>query len=337
MDPKPQEPVATADTAVTSETKVEIEAAAKKAAKAEFVLAEAERKQGIRAVFEGFAGHDELQAACLDDLKCDVVAAKDKLLEALGQQTPEPAHNYGIVVRDAGGMAKLKSDAENAISARAFGEKVIENNGVAGYSLMEIARTMLQARMVDMGGMDKMSIVAAAFTHTSGDFAKVFGTIANKAMLKGYEEAAEVFPMFTASGNLSDFKIQTRVDLGQFPSLRQVAAGAEYKYVNLGERAETAVLATYGELFSITRQGIINDDLSMFTRLPAKMGRAAIRTVGDLVFNIFINNPNMADGNPVFDAAHNNLLSASAINTASIDAARVAMATQKDGPAEQSK
>lgn len=38
-----------------------------------------------------------------------------------------------------------------------------------------------------------------------------------------------------------------------FSSLRQVREGAEYKYVTTGDKQATIALATYGELFSITR------------------------------------------------------------------------------------
>ena len=41
---------------------------------------------------------------------------------------------------------------------------------------------------------------------------------------------------------------------------------------------ESIQLATYGKMFSITRQAIINDDLTAFTDIPRKMGRAAART-----------------------------------------------------------
>jgi phage major head subunit gpT-like protein len=101
----------------------------------------------------------------------------------------------------------------------------------------------------------------------------------------------------------------------------------------MGERAEQIQLATYGKLFSITRQAIINDDLDAFTRIPNRMGRAALRTVGDLVYAILTSNPNMSDGVALFHASHNNLLSASGITTSAVDAMRVAMGTQKDGKA----
>jgi ATP-dependent protease ClpP protease subunit len=299
---------------------------------AEAMQEEATRRTNINAVFQGFDAHSAVLAACLADTNCDVQAAKDKLLLALGSAT-KPAHSYSVAVQGGDGISRLIAHAENAIAMRCLGAKREENNELAGYTMFEIARRMLQARHINTGGMDKMSMVAAAFTHSSGDFTSVLGNIANKAMLKGYEEAGEVFQRFTSVGSLGDFKIHTRTDIGSVPSLREVKAGAEYKYITVGERAETSVLLTYGELFGINRQAIINDDLGLFTRLPQKMGRAAVRRVGDLVFDVMLSNPKMADGKSLFHADHNNLLDAAGINTASIDAARVKMATQKDGAA----
>ncbi|WP_444897738.1 phage major capsid protein [Microbulbifer sp. SSSA005] len=302
-------------------------------ARAQFAADEQKRKDDIKAVFKGFEAHSIVMQECLNDMDCSVQGAKDKLLTALGIQTPTPVQSYSVVVQEGEGMKRLKADAENAIAVRALGEKRTEGNELSGYTMMEIARILIQAHGQSLSGLDRMGVVAAAFTHSSGDFATVLGNTANKSMLKGYEEAQEIFPRFTSVGNLSGFKLTTRMDLGSFPSLRRVAPGAEFKYVSIGECAETATLATYGELFSITRQAIINDDLSAFTRIPQKMGLAAVHTVGDLVFSILLNNPNMADDKPLFDASHGNLASPAGINTSSIDIARVLIGKQKDGDA----
>jgi hypothetical protein len=63
------------------------------------------------------------------------------------------------------------------------------------------------------------------------------------------------------------------------------------------------------------------------------MGRAAIRTVGDLVYAVLTSNPAMADTIALFHADHGNLLTGAAIATSSVDTMRVAMAKQKDGTA----
>ncbi|WP_444903944.1 hypothetical protein ACJJIU_01435 [Microbulbifer sp. CnH-101-E] len=249
-------PAATAATEVTPEMKAQIAADAR----AQFAADEKKRKDTIKAVFKGFEAHSAVMQSCLDDMDCTAEKAIDQLLTALGNQTPTPVQSYSVVVQEGEGIKRIKADAANAIVMRAFGEKCAEGNSMAGYTMLEIARMLMHAHGQNLAGLDKMGVVAAAFIHSSGDFATVLGNIANKSMLKGYSEAAKVFPQFIATGNLSDFKIASRTDLGTFPSLRQVAPGAELKYVSIGERAETAALAPYGELFSITRQAIINTD-----------------------------------------------------------------------------
>jgi len=195
---------------------------------------------------------------------------------------------------------------------------------------MDIARECLAHAGVNVRGMDKMALVAAAFTHTSSDFPLLLANVAEKAMLKGYDEAEETFQLWTVAGSLSDFKIGSRVDLNTFPSLDKIADGAEYRQANVGDRGESVQLATYGKLFSLTRQTIINDDLNAFTKIPKAMGRAAIRTIGDLVYAVLTGNPTMADGTALFHANHKNLLTGAGLSTGSVDAMAVAMGLQKD-------
>ncbi|WJQ57842.1 Clp protease ClpP [Escherichia coli] len=132
---------------------------------------------------------------------------------------------------------------------------------------------------------------------------------------------------------LSDFKIAHRVGMGGFSALRQVREGAEYKYVTTGDKQATIALATYGELFSITRQAIINDDLNMLTDVPMKLGRAAKSTIADLVYAILTSNPKISTDNvSLFDKAkHANVLESAAMDVASLDKARQLMRVQKEG------
>jgi len=227
-------------------------------------------------------------------------------------------------------MDKFKKGAQASLLMRSNMAQSDGANEFRSYSLFELARHSLALAGFSTAGMDKLQVVSAAFTHTSSDFSNLLVNTANKAMLKGYEEAEETFQLWTNVGELGDFKAAKRVDLNSFPSLDEVRDGAEYKYASIGDHGETIQLATYGKLFSITRQTIINDDLQAFTRIPMKMGRAAIRTVGDLVYAVLTSNPAMADGTALFHADHNNLQSSLAPQTASIEVMRAAMAKQRD-------
>lgn len=188
----------------------------------------------------------------------------------------------------------------------------------------------LTERGIGVSSYNPMQMVGMALTHSTSDFGNILLDVANKALLQGWEEAAETFEQWTKKGQLSDFKTAHRVGLGGFSSLRQVREGAEYKYVTTKDKGESIALATYGEIFSITRQAIINDDLSQLTDVPMKMGSAAKRTIGDLVYAILTENAKLSDGKPLFHADHNNL-SAGAISVTSLDDARKMMRLQKDG------
>ena len=227
---------------------------------------------------------------------------------------------------------KFRAGAELSILARVGLADDDMKNEFRGLNLRELARESLNVVNAPVRGMSAMQMVAAAFTHSTGDFPLILSNIANKAMLKGWDEADENFQAWTTPGVLTDFKSTTRVDLNSFPSLREVRAGAEYKYATMGERGESIILLTYGELFSIDRQAIINDDLNAFTKIPRKMGRAATRTVGDLVIGVVTANAAMADGIALFHASHNNLAGTGAApTTLTVQAGKAAMMTQTDG------
>lgn len=292
------------------------------------------RRTEIRSLFKGHDDQTAVRDQCLDDPEIDINEARKLLLDAIGKDE-KPAANGQRVEMGESEVEKFARAAEDAVAVRGGLEADRSKaNELCGYNLVDIARKCLELRSIRTEGMDRSTMIGRAFTHSSSDFPKILENNARKAMLRGYEEAPEIFPRFTRPGNLSDFKIHTRTGIGTVASLRKVAEGGEYKYTTIGERGEQIQLATYGELFSITRQAIINDDLEAFTRIPRTLGRAAARTVGDLVFSILINNPTMSDGTAVFHANHKNLAaSGTAISAASVSKARAAMRKQKDGDA----
>lgn len=296
------------------------------------IAAEAERRNGIATAFgkfSSYAGVADLQAACERDIQCTVDQANAKLLAHIASGATPIAATRVVTVEDE--RDKFRAGVRGALMARATLAAHDSSNQFRGYSLFEIARASLEMAGVKTGGMDKMAMVAAAFTHSGSDFPLLLGNVAEKAMLKGYEEAEETFQRWTNRGVLSDFKVAHRVGLNDFPSLRQVRPGAEYKFATVGERGETIQLATYGERFSINRQTIINDDLDAFSKIPRLMGRAAIATVGDLVYAVLTSNPTMADGIALFHADHKNLMGAAGQGTSAVDAMRVAMGKQTAG------
>lgn len=301
------------------------------AAQAAAIKADSDRRQGIRAAAAPFAQNEAVAALarkCEDDTTCSLASAREQILAALGSGSTPAAGGHVVTVEDE--RDKFRALAKSSIQARAGLGKDDTANHLRGHTLLELARASLRFAGANAGNMSKMEVVAAAFTHGNSDFPLLLANTAEKGMLKGYDEAEETFQKWTTKGTLSDFKIASRVDLNSFPGLVLVPEGGEYQEATVGERGEQIKLATYGRMFSITRQAIINDDLDAFSKIPRKMGAAAMRTVGNLVYAILTANPKMADGVDLFHSTHNNLLTAAVPSTAAIDAMMAKMRLQKD-------
>lgn len=300
--------------------------------RAQVVAEEGTRRTEITAAFGGFAtAHAELLNSCLGDMSCSVAVAREKLLAKLGESTtPSNVPAPGLHGHVSNG--NLVSDSiRSSLMSRVGHAEPEASNGFNNMSLRELARASLTERGVIVNTLAPMQMVGMAFTHGSSDFGQILLDIASKSVLMGWEESDETFPRWTRKGRLSDFKTVSRVGLGEFPSLREVRPGAEYKHITLGDKGERIQLATFGELFGINRQAIINDDLSLLSSIPYKMGQAARATIGDLVYAILTKQSKLSDGKPLFDAARYNLGTGkgSALSLESLSAGKSAMALQK--------
>jgi ATP-dependent protease ClpP protease subunit len=302
-----------------------------KAIEAAALAKDQERRAAIGEAFgkfKDYQGVSDLTTACQNDVACTVVEANARLLAHLGSKSEPAAGTYVATVADA--KDKFLIGVSAALNSRAGIAKDDSGNQFRGYTLYDMARAALEHCGHKVAGLDKMKVVAAAFTHTGSDFPALLANVAEKAMMKGYGEAEETFQLWTTPGTLGDFKAARRVDLSVFPSLQKVNEGAEYKSASMGDRGETVQLATYGRKFSISRHAIINDDVDAFTKVPQRMGRAAIRTIGDLVYAVLTSNPTMSDGVALFHADHANLMAGAALNTPSVEAMRVLVGLQKE-------
>ncbi len=316
------------------------------ALRAEGVAAEQTRVKDINAIFEPFGDtHETIRAAAVADPKTTVESVRQQLLVELGKDsTPGQTGDALRIQSGEDGADKFVRSAGLALAMRAGTisdeDRKTFDNSFGGFSLVEMARHALHIVNINTGQMSRMELVGRAFT--SSDFPLILANQANKSMLKGYDEAPETWNSWAQTGNLTDFKIASRVNLSTFNNLDLVSEDGEYKYGQFSENGENITLATYGKLFSISRQAIINDDLGMFTRIPSAMGRAASRTVGNLAYGVITSNPLLSDGVALFNAAHNNLnlsgaggtpLTADATGLATLGTMRNGMGLQTDSGA----
>jgi len=292
---------------------------------------EQQRINGIKDLFAMFGGrHQELQSTCVEDASCTVDQAKDKLLALMGKDATPSNKNGGNAHIYAGNGNITGDGIRQGLYARLGHDQAERGNPYTMMSLFDMAKASLTDRGISVAGFgNRMQIVNLAFTHTTSDFSSILAGGAEKSVLMGWQDSGETFQSWTKTGSLSNFHESKRVGLNGFTSLDKVPEGAEYKYVTTSDHGVPIALATYGNIFSITRQAIINDDLSQLTTIPQLMGRAASRTVGNLVYAVLTDNPKYTDSKALFHADHHNLI-AKGMDMDGLTEARKAMRLQED-------
>ena len=226
---------------------------------------------------------------------------------------------------------KFRAAAADAIALRA-GLKVEKAAPGAmemrGMKLMDLARECVERSTGKRAGYgDPMSLVRDAITGTS-DFPTLLSNVANNSMAQAYLAAPATFESWTRRGSLSDFKTATRVRLSEAGELAALTELGEYQHDAITEAGETVKLKTYGKRFSISRQAIINDDLSALASMPQKYAQGARRMVNNMAYAILNVPPTLSDAKALFHADHKNLGTAGLISIAALGEAQGKMKRQ---------
>lgn len=202
-------------------------------------------------------------------------------------------------------------------------------NELRGYSMIELARESLQRENVKANFGDNMELARQAINSTS-TFPAIMSNLANKSVMTGFNEAETTFQSWAGKGSNRDFKEAARVALSEAGNLELVPEGGQFQQDFLGEASARTKVATYGKLFSLTRQAIINDDLGLFSKIATKYGSAAKRLVNKMVYAQLTGNVKMQDNIALFDTKHGNVAgTGEALSVKAIAKAITAMRRQK--------
>ena len=310
---------------------------------------ERERVRQIRQLFELHPGHENLMFRSIDDgLTVDQVRAA--LLDELGSRT-EPAIRAWRTDESASQRVPSRhtriGEPFGGIGPREFREAAVDALCLRGgvpidkphpaaqdlrhASMAEIARTCLRERGVDTDGLAPKQLLTRAMGagHSTDDFPWLLANVANKALGMGFDMEPASHRIWTTDIEVPDFKEATLARRSEAPELLLVLEGGEYQGGSFPDEGETYQVQTYGRIFTITRQALINDDLQSLTALPQAFGASGARKECDQVYEILTANGNLSDGIALFDAQHGNLAAAGAAPTlTSLGAARAATRVQ---------
>jgi len=214
--------------------------------------------------------------------------------------------------------SQTRQDAESYLLSRG-GAKVEMTDGVrqfTGMTLLDMGRDFVEASGVSTRGMSAMAVARSAF-HTTSDFPLILENVMNKSVQKGYTETPQTFTDLGVKSTVNDFREKHIYSVGDAPNLKPLGENGEYKAGTFGEGKEKYSISTYARKIGFTRKVLINDDMSVLTRVPSMFGAAGSRLESDIVWGLLLGYNFlekladvhlMEDGNPLFDAAHGNLL-----------------------------
>lgn len=314
----------------------------------EGAAAENERVDGIRRACLAGKMPRSFEDRLIKDRTLTLAKAQDMVFDEMRKRGGDaegpgnrPSERREIAVGD-DPLIHVRAGIEGALLHRIAPDRFKlddKSRQYAGMSLLDVGRVFLHARGVRTTGLDKSRLVDVLLTrtglHTTTDFPGLFEDAANKNLRAAYDAAPQTWVPLSKTVNLTDFKPSRQLQVGDAPPLLEVLENGEYTYGTIGEAKEVIQLKTYGRMFGITRQALINDDLNAFGEVPAAFGRKARDIESDLAWAQITTNPTMGDGVALFASAawptgHANLTSSgTVISVTSLGIGRALLRNQK--------
>jgi len=205
-----------------------------------------------------------------------------------------------------------------------------------GMRTTDMAREYLETvrgfSRTDIRLMSTNELIDRAF-HTNSDLSNLVLNTANKRLSRGYAEELQTWRPLAFQSDNADFKPNYNVNLvGQIVP-EKILEGGEYKFGTFSDQKATYQLFTYGKGLTISRQLLINDDLSAIDRMTGKMGAGCSLLESNLAWALLTDGANGStvtlDGQAVFASGHNNT-GTGAIGVTGIDAGVTKLRKQTD-------
>lgn len=253
------------------------------------------------------------------------------------------SYHSGTVTHDQ--RDKVNQGIADGLYARATGKTPTDaGRPYVSMSLLDMSRTYLRnAGLSDMGmPSDPMKLAGGALglvklgagMHGTSDFPNILGDTVGRVIQDNYRTAPAALKTICRKRMANDFRTLTPVRLGEFPALEEVTQHGEFHYGPLDESHESYRVKTYGKIIALTRQAIVNDDLSAFSALPRAAGQAVVQLEAQTLVDLLVYSsgvgPTMSDSVALFNTAHGNVAASGAvISDTTLGAARLAMRSQK--------
>lgn len=256
-----------------------------------------------------------------------MVDASKEIFKKLEEQSAATAVRSNVSVQVTRDEKETRNEGiANSMLHRVDPKKFsLDENGKRfhGMSAIRIAEELNGGRF----GLTESQLATRAMT--TSDLPNILANVAEKSMREAYNVQPQTYKPWTKQGQLRNYKLANRLQLGDFPSFEVVDEHGEFKEGAFSDSKEQIQLKRYGRKLQMTKEMIINDDLNALADFSSKSARAAARLGSQLVYGLLTSNPTMSDSNALFSSAHNNVAaSGTAITVAAVAAGEQAIMTQ---------
>jgi phage major head subunit gpT-like protein len=170
--------------------------------------------------------------------------------------------------------ARTLEAAHKAKRSTSIGEVLIEAARSNGYT---------GSNRISSGNTEQ--VLRAAFA--TNDIQNLLSNLANKFLLNGFNAVESVWQEISAVRSVNDFKSVNLLRLNGDMKFRKVGSNGELKVASVSDQKRSLSAETFGISSSLSRQDMINDDLSALSMIPQKMGRGAALAMNEAIWTEF--------------------------------------------------
>ncbi|HUU24086.1 MAG TPA: peptidase [Methyloceanibacter sp.] len=202
-----------------------------------------------------------------------------------------------------------------------------------GQSVPDIARECCRAAGVSITGLAAPALIERAL-HTTSDFPLILADTVGRSLRDGYSAAESGIRAVARETTASDFRAKSSLVLDSDAiGLEKVNEAGEFKSGTMVEAGESYRLETFGRIFGISRQAMVNDDMGALTDLPRRLGQAAAAFEADQLVALLEGpagvGPTMSSTFALFSTENANYVSAGgAPDETTLSAGRLSMRKQ---------
>lgn len=235
-------------------------------------------------------------------------------------------------VLTAGLLLACQVSDEKLAKDRDFGPVVVEaawkrrNSG-----LLSLFAAALEAEGVHAphGGQALFAAVVEHYVKagfSTVDIAGIIGASANKLLLDSFTAVEAVYPDVAQQVDFNNFNTYTNYRLDHTGEFAKIGPDGELKHGKLAESSYTNKLDTSGQILTLTRQAVINDDLNAFQQIYRMLGRKARIAIEKALITLV-----MEASDVFYTSARGNRLTTNALSITGLGAAEAAMLQMVDG------